>query len=94
MTRLDETMITKDAADTAIDARDSLIADVLSLLQDVLGDGTVALHEPVIESDDEQSVAAVIKSGFVSSVGESIQNFETDLCKITGAKRAVAVVNG
>jgi perosamine synthetase len=94
MTRPDETMITKDVADTAIDARDSLIADVLSLLQDVIGDGPVALHEPVIETDDEQSVAAVIKSGFVSSVGESIQNFEADLCKITGAKRAVAVVNG
>ena len=94
MTRPDETMITKVAADTAINVRDALIADVLSLLQDVIGDGPVALHEPVIETDDEQSVAAVIRGGFVSSVGESIQNFEADLCKITGAKRAVAVVNG
>lgn len=71
-----------------------LVSDVMALLQDVVGNGPAVLHEPVFTSDDKHTVAEVIGSGFVSSVGEAIQSFETNLCKVTGAKRAIAVVNG
>jgi perosamine synthetase len=43
---------------------------------------------------EEDYVSDCIKSTFVSSVGEYVDRFEQEIAKYTGAKRAIAVVNG
>ncbi|MEA5038660.1 MAG: LegC family aminotransferase [Clostridiaceae bacterium] len=69
------------------------IADVLKMvLQNT--DEPVALHEPYFAGREQEYVKACIDSGYVSSVGSSVDKFEADLSRFTGAKFAAAVVNG
>jgi perosamine synthetase len=56
--------------------------------------GTLALHEPVFAGNEIAYLEECIKSTFVSSVGKFVDRFEEMLAEATGAKRAVAVVNG
>jgi aminotransferase in exopolysaccharide biosynthesis len=60
----------------------------------VVGDGPVALHEPRFHGNEWSYVKECLDSTFVSSVGKFVDRFEDDLANFTGAKRAVAVVNG
>ncbi|WP_027359253.1 LegC family aminotransferase [Desulforegula conservatrix] len=55
---------------------------------------SIALHEPVFKGNEKAYVAETIDSTFVSSVGEFVTRFESMLCEATGAKYAVATVNG
>jgi perosamine synthetase len=57
-------------------------------------EGGVPLHEPVFEGNEWAYVKDCIDTGWVSSVGSYVDRFERDLAAYTGAKRAVAVVNG
>lgn len=54
----------------------------------------VPLHEPTFDAKELEYVTDCVKSGWVSSVGKYVSQFEEDLAKLTGVKRAVAVVNG
>jgi aminotransferase in exopolysaccharide biosynthesis len=54
----------------------------------------VPLHAPRFIGNEKKYVIDAIDSTFVSSVGEYVNRFEEMLCKITGARFAVAVVNG
>ncbi len=54
----------------------------------------VALHEPAFFGNELKYVTECIQSGWVSSVGKYVDLIEEKLCAITGAKYAVAVVNG
>lgn len=54
----------------------------------------VPLHEPTFDEKELDYVTDCVKSGWVSSVGKYVSQFEEDLAKYTGVKRAVAVVNG
>lgn len=54
----------------------------------------IALHEPVFKGNEKAYVAETIDSTFVSSVGEFVNRFESMLCSATGARYAVATVNG
>jgi perosamine synthetase len=56
--------------------------------------GILALHEPVFAGNEIAYLEECIKSTFVSSVGKFVDRFEDMLAEITGAKRAIAVVNG
>ena len=56
--------------------------------------GMLALHEPVFAGNEIAYLEQCIKSTFVSSVGKFVDRFEEMLTEVTGAKRAVAVVNG
>jgi perosamine synthetase len=69
---------------------------ILQALQSVLGnDGTqISLHEPEFTSLERERVLDCIDSGFVSSVGRYVDRFEAMLSEATGARHAVAVVNG
>lgn len=58
------------------------------------GDGLVPLHEPCFAGNEEKYVADCIRSGWVSSVGQYVDDFEKKLADFVGVKRAVAVVNG
>lgn len=54
----------------------------------------VPLHEPTFKGNEEQYVVDCIRTGWVSSVGKYVDEFEKKLEEFTGVKRAVAVVNG
>lgn len=54
----------------------------------------IYLHEPKFVGNDRKYVLDAIDSTFVSSVGKYVNRFEEMMTEITGAKYAVAVVNG
>lgn len=69
-------------------------AQVVQALTQVCGPGPVALHEPRFGGQEWSYVKDCLDSTFVSSVGAYVDRFEADLARFTGAKHAVAVVNG
>lgn len=52
------------------------------------------MHEPEFSGNEWNYVKECIDTGWVSSVGKFVDQFEQQLAEITGVKRAVAVVNG
>ncbi|MDH3346916.1 MAG: LegC family aminotransferase [Desulfobulbaceae bacterium] len=54
----------------------------------------IPLHEPRFLGREKEYVSHAIDSTFVSSVGEYVNHFEEMICTFTGAKHAVATVNG
>jgi len=54
----------------------------------------IALHEPRFIGNEKKYLNECIDSTFVSSVGKFVDQFEIMISKYTGAKYAVAVVNG
>jgi perosamine synthetase len=57
-------------------------------------DNFVPLHEPHFIGNEQHYLQQCITSTFVSSVGAYVERFENALADCTGARRAVAVVNG
>ena len=57
-------------------------------------DANIALHEPKFNNQAETLVLDCLRSTYVSSVGEYVQDFETELAAACGVKHAVAMVNG
>lgn len=76
----------------------SIPAQLLSGLATVLGqpkDGhPIGLHEPEFTGNEWQYVKTCLDTGWVSSVGEYVDEFERRLAEVTGAGFAVAVSNG
>ncbi len=74
----------------------SLDQVLLQGLQEVLGTpkGRIALHEPEFTGNENALVQDCLDSTFVSSVGKYVDQFEAMLAEYTGAKHAIAVVNG
>jgi perosamine synthetase len=72
------------------------LSAIVDALQSVLPGGSahVALHEPNFSGNEAAYVAECIETGWVSSVGKFVDRFEQQLAAYTGAKHAVAVVNG
>lgn len=54
----------------------------------------IPLHEPRFIGNERAYVLDAIDSTFVSSVGKYVDRFEEMMCEITGAKYAIALVNG
>ena len=54
----------------------------------------ISLHEPVFIGNERKYVLDAIDSTFVSSVGAYVNRFEKMMAEITGAKYAIAIVNG
>jgi aminotransferase in exopolysaccharide biosynthesis len=75
-------------------AQSTLPDQVVSALQSVLGHGPVTLHEPRFVGNEAAYLKECLDSTFVSSVGKFVDRFEAELAAYTGAKHAVAVVNG
>ena len=71
-------------------------AAVLNAIRSVLpaGDQPVALHEPSFAGNEWVYVKECIDTGWVSTAGKFVGRFEEQLAEFTGAKRAIAVVNG
>jgi len=72
----------------------SLIEDILSAICTVTGDDEIVLHEPAFHGNEWEYLKECLETTFVSSVGEFVDRFEEGLAEYTGAKHAVAVVNG
>jgi perosamine synthetase len=70
--------------------------DILSAIRKVYNvkEGFIPLHAPVFNGNEKKYVAETIDSTFVSSVGAFVNQFEEAIAKKTGAKYAVATVNG
>lgn len=54
----------------------------------------IPLHAPVFMGNEKKYLNECIDSTFVSSVGKFVEQFEIEIAKYTGAKKAVACVNG
>lgn len=54
----------------------------------------IPLHEPRFRGNEKKYVLDTIDSTFVSSVGAYVDQFETMMQDLTGAEKAIAVVNG
>ena len=69
---------------------------VLESLRRVLPDHkkSYGLHEPVFFANEWEYVKECLDTAWVSSVGKFADRFENQLAEFTGAKYAVAVVNG
>jgi perosamine synthetase len=54
----------------------------------------IPLHAPVFNGNEKEYLKECIDSTFVSSVGKFVDQFEVEIAKYTGAKKAIACVNG
>ncbi len=54
----------------------------------------IPLHVPVFKGNEKKYLLDTIDTTFVSSVGGFVKMFEEMICQITGAKYAIAIVNG
>ncbi len=67
---------------------------ILDTLRAVVGPGPLALHEPHFAGNEWLYLKECLDSSYVSSVGRFVDRFEGELAACTGAKHAIAVVNG
>lgn len=70
---------------------DKVIAEVRSIYGE---SGFIPLHRPVFEGNERQYLVDCIDSNFVSSVGAKVTEFEQQIAAFTGARFAIATVNG
>ena len=77
-----------------MDKTSNLPQDIVQAIKSIVGDGPLALHEPRFRGNEWIYLKECLDSTFVSSVGKFVDRFEDELATFTGAKRAVAVVNG
>lgn len=70
------------------------VEQVVAAIRTVVGPGPVALHEPSFTGNEWLYLKECLDSTFVSSVGKFVDRFEAELAAFTGAKHAVAIVNG
>lgn len=72
----------------------SFLEDFVFLAREIYGQGFIPLHRPVFEGREKKYLSECIDSNFVSSVGAKVTEFESMVADVTGAKHAVATVNG
>lgn len=62
--------------------------------KEIYGSDYVPLHRPVFNGNEKEYLNECIDSNFVSSVGKKVEEFEYSIANFTGAKYAVATMNG
>jgi aminotransferase in exopolysaccharide biosynthesis len=67
---------------------------IIKAIQASIGHGPHHLHQPSFNGNEQDYVRDCILSTYVSSVGGYVDKFERALESYTGAKRAIATVNG
>ena len=72
----------------------TIASQIVDAVRSVVGCEPAALHEPRFAGNEWKYLKECLDSTFVSSAGEFVDRFESDLAAYTGAKYAVAVVNG
>lgn len=71
-----------------------LAGEIVDAIRGVIGPDRAALHEPTFAGNEWAYLKECLDSTFVSSVGPFVDRFENELAAFTGAKHAIAVVNG
>lgn len=72
----------------------TLTQSVLAAISKAVGPGPAGLHEPRFPGNELAYLKECLDTTFVSSVGKFVDRFEKDLAEFTGARNAIAVVNG
>jgi perosamine synthetase len=70
------------------------LQSIVEFARNLYGPSFIPLHRPVFEGNEKQYLVDCIDSNFVSSVGAKVVEFEQQIVAFTGAKYAVATVNG
>lgn len=73
---------------------ESLAKETVAFAQEIFGNEFIPLHRPVFEGNEKKYMVDCIDSNFVSSVGLKVTEFENMIAEFTGAKYAIATVNG
>jgi perosamine synthetase len=69
--------------------------DEINFIKNLYGNkNIILLHEPRFIGNEKKYLNECIDSTFVSSVGKFVNQFEFEVAKFTGAKHAIATVNG
>lgn len=76
------------------DAEELLSRIVTCIREVVRSSSPTPLHEPCWGGEEWRYLKECLDSGFVSSIGPFVDQFEKELAHYTGARHAVAVVNG
>ena len=74
--------------------QDAAFQSIVDFVRQIYGQEFVTLHRPVFQGNEKQYLIDCINSNFVSSVGAKVTEFEQQIAAFTGAKYAVATVNG
>ena len=75
-------------------ANPDLVSQSLAAIRSVVGTFPAVLHEPCFAGNEWKYLKECLDSTFVSSVGKFVDRFEAELAAYTGARHAIAVVNG
>lgn len=73
---------------------ESLSRHMVEFARNIFGGDFIPLHRPVFEGNERLYLSDCIDSNFVSSVGPKVTEFESMVAEFSGAKHAVATVNG
>ena len=70
--------------------------DIIQFIRTIFNEpsGFISLHAPCFSGNEKVYLNACIDTTFVSSVGKFVDRFEEMVAEYTGAKKAVACVNG
>jgi perosamine synthetase len=72
-----------------------MFKDTINFIKELYNsDPFIPLHEPRFSGNEKKYLNKCIDSTFVSSVGKFVDQFELEVAKFTGAKYAIATVNG
>ncbi len=69
-------------------------SNIINAIQKSIKVKRATLHEPSINNDDINAVVRTMKTGFISSIGNSIVSFEKNLSDYTSSSYAIAMCNG
>jgi perosamine synthetase len=75
-------------------SQNPLVGQIVDRVHVVVGDQPVLLHQPLFAGNESRYVQQCIDTGWVSSAGSFVTQLEQRLCQFTGARHAIAVVNG
>lgn len=70
------------------------LQQTVDFVRSLYGEDIIPLHRPIFEGNERSYLVDCIDSNFVSSVGAKVSEFEQQIAVFTGARFAIATVNG
>lgn len=70
------------------------LKSTVDFVRNIYGQGFIPLHRPIFMGNERPYLVDCIDSNFVSSVGAKVTEFEQQIAAFTGARFAIATVNG
>ncbi len=75
-------------------SKNSSLTNFITNVRSIYGEGFIPLHRPIFQGREREILVDVIDNNFVSSAGQQVSEFEQKIAEYTGAKYAIATVNG